>query len=333
MLTPNSKSEISLNSTLTMNSTNNQIVKIYGTDSISYTIDIKNIELSSFSGAISGDIKQSFWLPKEDINKYFNGNMTLKGASAALIVNNGSGLPFNITNGYLSGYNVKTGKTPSIKVKDALINPLNSSRITLDNNEFTSFLNEFTSVNALPDYFNYSTQVDMTTGSSNYVFSNRDTIGGYVDLRIPLYISVSKLTYTDSAEVNISDSENDEMNKVNYGKLTIKAANKIPLEGNLMVTFLDKKTRKKLILPKTYSTSGGYKVTSGITDNSGYSSGETISVITEELSKDDILFLSNSNMCLFEVILNTATSSPVFLKRDDKIKLNIISEFGYRVKK
>jgi hypothetical protein len=331
-LSPNSNSEFTLNSTVTMNSTNNQIVKMYGTDSISYSIEIKEIELSSFSGAISGDITQSFQLPKEDINKYFNGNIALKGASASLVVNNGSGLPFNISNGYVSGYNSKTGKNHSIKVKDTYVTPLNSTSILLDNTEFTSFLNEFTSQNALPDYFKYSTQVDLTTNNTNYVFSSRDTIGGHVDLTIPFYMSVSQLVYTDSAEINISDSEKDEMNKVNYGRITIRAANKIPLEGNLFVTFLNKKTGIKLILPKNYSTGATYKLSAGQTDNSGYSSAETISSITEELTKSDITLLSNSTICLFEVVLNTTSSTPVFLKRDDKIKLNVISEFGYSVK-
>jgi hypothetical protein len=332
VLNPSNQSVINLTNSVTINSTYNQIVKIYGTDSITYSVELKDLEIESFSGYLTGNINQSFSLPKADIDKYFNGNVVLKSASASIVVNNGSALPFNITNGTVYGYNKISGKTQSIKIKDAALTPQGTTRIPIDDVEFTKFLNDFTSQNALPASFNYNTQVDMTTNNQNYTFSNRDTIGGFVDLKVPLYIALSQLKYSDSADVTLSESDKTEMNKVNYGKLTIKASNQIPLEGNLVITFYNKNSKAKLTLPKNQATNGGYKINASQTDNSGYSTGETISILTEELTKDDIIFLSNSNLCYFDVIMNSASQRTVFLKRDDKIKLNIISEFGYKIK-
>jgi len=331
-LKPKNYSDINFNNLFVLNSTNNNFVKINASDSISYLLEMKDIELESFSGHISGDIKQSFTLPKEDIDKYFNGNIMLQEVYASLYVMNGSGLPFLMKENVLSGYNETLNRTESMTINDAAVSPLGKTKIDIDTKEFTGFINKFTITNSLPDRFNYNTKIDLTTNNQNYIFSNKDTISGYVELRIPLHFSISNLSYRDSVDIDISQSDKDELQNLNYGKLTIKALNGIPAEGILKLIFSDSTNRKSLTLPRNSAGISGYRISSSDKNSTGYSTKSTESIITEELSKDDINFLINAKKCVMDVLLNTSSGSPSFLKRDDRIKLNLITEFGYRIK-
>ena len=117
---------------------------------------------------------------------------------------------------------------------------------------------------------------------------------------------------------------------MNYGILTIKTTNKIPLNGNIRIRFYNKNTKKSLTFPKN-SGNNYYFVSSAEKDEQGNAIKESITVIQEELSKDNIIFIKEASLCFLDFIFNT-NNKLSDLKRNDKIKFNITSEFGYKVK-
>lgn len=330
VLRPQNNKDITINSTLTINSTNNNFIQIHGNDSIHYRIELKDIEIQSFSGSIKGNINQTFHLPKDDIDKYFNGNIKFENIDAKLIICNGSDIPFKISNSKVVGYNKITHKYENFLINDAIIQANNKTNIPLDKSKFTNFINSFTQINSLPDYFDFNTDIEMTTNNQNYLFSNKDTLSGEIFITIPLLFSTDNINYTDSLDYELSDSEKKGIEKLNYGLLTIKATNKIPLNGNLKIRFYNTNTKKTLTFPKNIGNNY-YLISSAEKDEQGNSIKESITIIQEEFSKDYITFLKEANLCFLDFVLNT-NNKLSYLKRSDNIKFNIISEFGYKVK-
>ena len=330
VLRPQNNKDITINSTLTINSTNNNFIQIHGNDSIHYRIELKDIEIQSFSGSIKGNINQTFHLPKDDIDKYFNGNIKFENIDAKLIISNGSDIPFKISNSKVVGYNKITNKYENFLINDAIIQANNKTNIPLDKSKFTNFINSFTQINSLPDYFDFNTDIEMTTNNQNYLFSNKDTLSGEIFITIPLLFSTDNINYTDSLDYELSDSDKKEIEKLNYGLLTIKATNKIPLNGNLKIRFYNTNTKKTLTFPKNIGNNY-YLISSAEKDEQGNSIKESITIIQEEFSKDYITFLKEANLCFLDFVLNT-NNKLSYLKRSDNIKFNIISEFGYKVK-
>ena len=330
VLRPQNNKDITINSTLTINSTNNNFIQIHGNDSIHYRIELKDIEIQSFSGSIKGNINQTFHLPKDDIDKYFNGNIKFENIDAKLIICNGSDIPFKISNSKVVGYNKITHKYENFLINDAIIQANNKTNIPLDKSKFTNFINSFTQINSLPDYFDFNTDIEMTTNNQNYLFSNKDTLSGEIFITIPLLFSTDNINYTDSLDYELSDSDKKEIEKLNYGLLTIKATNKIPLNGNLKIRFYNTNTKKTLTFPKNIGNNY-YLISSAEKDEQGNSIKESITIIQEEFSKDYITFLKEANLCFLDFVLNT-NNKLSYLKRSDNIKFNIISEFGYKVK-
>ncbi|HEY9187222.1 MAG TPA: hypothetical protein VIR55_04885 [Ignavibacteria bacterium] len=330
VLRPQNNKDITINSTLTINSTNNNFIQIHGNDSIHYRIELKDIEIQSFSGSIKGNINQSFHLPKDDIDKYFNGNIKFENIDAKLIISNGSDIPFKISNSKVIGYNKITNKYENFLINDAIIQANNKTNIPLDKSKFTNFINSFTQTNSLPDYFDFNTDIEMTTNNQNYLFSNKDTLSGAIFITIPLLFSTDNINYTDSLDYELSDSDKKEIEKLNYGLLTIKTTKKIPLNGNLRIRFYNTNTKKTLTFPKNIGNNY-YLISSAEKDEQGNSIKESITIIQEEFSKDNITFLKEANLCFLDFVLNT-NNKLSRLKRSDKIKFNITSEFGYKVK-
>jgi len=178
-ITQKNNSEIIFNNSIILNSTNNQFVTLNGNDSITYSILVKDINLLSFSGEITSNITQSFMLDKQ-ITNYLNGNINIKEASASIFIHNGSNLPIKTSDNYISGYHIRHGQTYTCKINDTEIHPLETTKINIDNAEFTKFLNNFTNDNVIPNIFNFQSQVYISTNNSNYTLTDRDTIGGYV---------------------------------------------------------------------------------------------------------------------------------------------------------
>ena len=330
VLRPQNNKDITINSTLTINSTNNNFIQIHGNDSIHYRIELKDIEIQSFSGSIKGNINQTFHLPKDDIDKYFNGNIKFENIDAKLIICNGSDIPFKISNSKVVGYNKITHKYENFLINDAIIQANNKTNIPLDKSKFTNFINSFTQINSLPDYFDFNTDIEMTTNNQNYLFSNKDTLSGAIFITIPLLFSTDNINYTDSLDYELSDSDKKEIEKLNYGLLTIKTTKKIPLNGNLRIRFYNTNTKKTLTFPKNIGNNY-YLISSAEKDEQGNSIKESITIIQEEFSKDNITFLKEANLCFLDFVLNT-NNKLSRLKRSDKIKFNITSEFGYKVK-
>jgi hypothetical protein len=270
-------------------------------------------------------------LEKEDITNYLNGNINIKEASASIVVNNGSNLPIKISDSYISGYHIKKGETFTCKIKDVEIRPSGTTRINNDNAEITNFLNNFTNDNSVPNVFNFQSQVYINTNNSSYSFSNRDTISGYVELKIPLDIAFSNLSTSGSTDINISQSVKEELRNLNFGTITVHCANGVPLEGHLRILFMDD-YGNGIGFPKQ-SLDTKYTISAAPIDDRGYSVSESMSTITDIFTKEDINFIKECSKCTFDVILNSSSGNNVVLRNSDKIKLSILTEFGYRVKK
>ena len=329
-ISPKNNSELTFNNSVSILSTNNQFVKLNGNDSMTYSISIRDTEVYSFSGAITSEVNQSFMFEKEDITNYLNGNLNIGEASISIFINNGSSLQIKTNDSYISGYHIKKGETFTCKIKDAEIQPSGLTRIDIDNEEFTKFLNNFTNDNSIPNVFNFQSKVYISTNNNSYVLSNRDSIGGYIELKIPLDIALSNLSTSGSTNINISQSIKEELENLNFGIITINCANGVPLEGHLRIIFMDD-AGNGISFPKQ-DLDTKYIISAANVDSRGYSISESISIITDIFMKEDINFIKECTTCTFDVILNSSSGSNVVLRNSDKIKLNILTEFGYTIK-
>ena len=327
-----------LTSGITINtySTNNQMVTLKGTDSIAYSFMIDDVTIESMNGRIMSSLQKSVSLPNEDIDKYFNGSITLSEANVNINLNNGTNLPFDLKNCYLIGYNSKTGKPQVLNIDNTTILPKNKTIITPNPAKTTEFFNSFSRDNSFPRTVNFYGDILVNTNSNTYTFSSSDTIGGNVDVSIPLKLSMKGMSYKDTIDVKIEDSNKDELDKFNMGKLTIHATNWLATNAGLKICLLDKNSKKIFNLPKLSLTNPAdtmFILTSSKIDNNGSTTGSQESVFEILLEKTDIGIIKNAVYAEITINFNTPSSALVSFKRSDLIKVKLSSSFGYRVSK
>ena len=147
---------------------------------------------------------------------------------------------------------------------------------------------------------------------------------------IPLEAAISNLSTSGSIDLDIEQSIKEELANVNFGTLTIQCSNGVPLGGHLRILFIDD-YGNEIGFPKE-NLDTKYKISAADVDDRGYSISEPVSSITDTFTKEDINFIKECTKCTFDVVLNSSSSKNVVIRNSDKIKLSILTEFGYTIK-
>jgi hypothetical protein len=335
VINPVGNNELTAKTTIITNSTNNDVVHLYGSDSLVYDFSLEDLSIHSITGKAVSKIDKSISLPTEDINQYFDGNMIFSEANIKIQINNGTNLPYEIKNGIITGYNKATGKTEILSVDNSYITPRSSTTIFLNQERTTDFINKFTKYNSFPKTINFSGEAVLNTNNSSYTFTSQDTIGGYVDIQIPLKVSIQNYGYSDTLETSFSDSEKEQMDRFNKGKISIQTKSWIPATSGLKLNLLNKNYQTLIsfpIQPYRSPEDSVYYINSAEVDINGVVKNPKESFFIVEITKEDILKIKDSKFCELKLYLNTPPNVLVSFKKDDIIKIKVLSEFGYRVK-
>jgi hypothetical protein len=207
--------------------------------------------------------------------------------------------------------------------------------ITFVGSEVGQFLSKFG--DAMPDslYLRGSVLVnpDYATG---YV-SSASSVGGSVDLAIPLTIGISSATYRDTVAFATNDNGSssrpgsDQLVKVNGAKLHFEIENGLPVGVSLNVRLLDKLHNVILTLPQSGQP---FQMTPSFVDADGYSAAPGLSTFVIDLNHAEAQQYIPAEFVDYDVQLATSGSgSVVNFRTTDQIKVRMWTQCSYEVKK
>jgi hypothetical protein len=326
---PVDKKEFSSITDVYTTSTNNEFVILSGSDSIRYNFRLEDITIESINGRVKSTVFQTFNLPVKDIERYFDGLVDFSLVEVHLGLNNGTGIPIELKNGVIKGYNRITGNYEFLPVRDTLIAPRVPTIIKLDTTATTVFFNKFSKKNQIPQSMDFTGDINLNTNNTDYYFTFADTIGGYVNIRIPLRVALENVVYRDTFDFSFSEEDKKQINKFNTGRIKLNITSYIPVKFNINVGFFDFTNTIILSLPGLNESP--YLVSSAEIDNSGNVINPAISEISFELSRSDIEKIRDSKYCEFKIQMNTASNPYVTLKKSSAMKIKMSTEFGYKV--
>lgn len=205
------------------------------------------------------------------------------------------------------------------------------------NSTIVDVLNRFVAgANTLPDSFrivgtgllNYS--YDTTRA---YTVADTSKIAGDFDVDFPMNIGIKNGTVRDTVDIADKFSINQEdIDKLNRGTLTIQVYNFLPAELRLLFVMLDANRDSTWSFPRTgpIVVSAAPLVPSG--PLTGFSSGSTRSIVPLTIDRQDVRALVDAKFLRVDIILNTSTSAQaVKFRTTDAIKTRIYGTLSYRI--
>ncbi len=323
------------NMSTTINSSGNNMVTINSTDQVTGTATFSKIVLQSFTGIIKPTtvaINQSTYLDVGSINKLVSGHISLTNTKIQLvIIAPPSGLDYLIT-GSLRGKNSTTGASAALSV------PTNNNYITGGNDtlkwsgtEITNFLNTF--LPKLPDSIILDGAVTINPGGNKVeTINDSDSFGGNAVISLAAQGSLVNVTYSDTASMNWSKSNRDDVKKIDSVSVSFEFRNSIPFTLDVdSIVFYDSLYHKMLHYPKPGQAL--YHIGGSQIDQNGFSSAPTLSFLTFSVTGDDIQSILNSEHFVPSIRLNSSSSQSIALRTTDSISISMRATLNYRVEK
>jgi hypothetical protein len=325
--------DVELNTT----NTNNQLVNFSRNDYLNYKLTFENIVLNYAEGKVktaNSKIDRNVDLPTKDIKKYLDGSAMISEAGVEILLNNRLGVPFNLSGGNISGFNSYNGKTENLDLPGAILDQKSTTKIVLDKSATTNFINAFLKNNSFPEIFHLNYNIVINPNQSNCTISANDYLDGMVTIKLPMQVAIINIQSKDTVDFSFSDSDKEQFDNLNSGRLAITAYNSIPANTNLKLRFLDTKKKEILTLPKgteTYSIKSPELNTDGTIKEAAKT---VIPVSSTTLTKDDILKIRDSKYCEYQISLNSPNAPNIYaqFRRQNYIKVITLVEIGYHIK-
>ncbi len=306
----------------------NEPVTVSENDSISFSFEFDRLAFESISGQLKptlftlepsefefdlGDLKNSFLFNQINFEK----------AELSLKLNTSANLEVKIDGSISSSNGVQTN---NMALENVLIP--SDEPVLLD---LAPLLNGFSS--NLPNLFTVSGSALVNPDYKIGSVSVTDSVYGDVSFEIPLSVSIKGGSFLDTVEVDLGDISDEDIDKINYGKIYLTLTNEIPISVSFSGEVVDANYNKVLKLPPEYNSITEITIPAPQVNNQGdvLKAGE----ITEELElkgEDMKAFLRNPYIIVnFGVETPGENNQPVKFKISEKISFSIKAEAGYKV--
>ena len=306
----------------------NDPVTVSKNDSISFNFEFGRLAFESISGQLKPTLfalePSQFDFDLGDFeNSFLFSEINFDRAELSMELNTSANLEVKI-DGEISSSNGT--QTNSLALENVLIP--SSEPVLLD---LAPLLNGFSS--QLPNVFTVSGSAlvnpDYKIGSASVY----DSVYGNVSFEIPLNVSIKGGTFIDTVEIDLGDISDEEIDKINYGKVYITLTNEVPISLSFSGEVVDVDYNQVLKLPPDYNSITQISVPAPQINNSG--DVVTAGKITQEIElkgEDMKKFLHNPYVIVnFNFETPGENAQPVKFKISEKISFSIKAEAGYKV--
>ena len=314
-------------------------------DSIYINILIKDLEPTYVKGYLGtynesiGPEQQQFSL----FNNFVDGELILEEVKTIFSIENSVGIKGSLTVNQLLGSNSKTGN--SVNLQSSIIgtpiviekptdNPLVPTYKTIELNSTNSNIVDL--INITPDNLTYAFNLNLNQGvnssttdfqdfaySTSYVKSN-------LGIEIPLSMIATNLKLRDT--ILFDDKETIEIEGAKSGILNLIVDNGFPISSSITLSILDASVDHQGInsLDVSKELVSTTKIEAASLVNRRVVN-KTRSVVSFELSEDDILKLVNAKGIIINSTFNTADQNDFLKIYDDyELLIKLTGEFNYQ---
>lgn len=308
---------------------------IHTDDSVNVNVNFNNSVLEAAEGKIKPtnfDIDETdFELDYGDFNDNFTFNeINFDSAKVYMSLVNSADIGIQLNTNVIASNGTDEKTFPVNK----LVDPLSTTTIDLSN-DFKNTLNNFN--NSLPDEFfirgNAIVNPDYVIGS----VSRQDSVYGNVAIELPLNLGITGGEIVDTIDVDMGDIKDEDLERINYGRLFIEIENGVPSELAFTGNVLDSNDVAVLSLPPSpVVNEDGSKSNKLIFDAPPLDNmGNPIPVSFKreiELTGDQIkTFLKNKRISIRGELQSSGSPSPVKFRITDLLKVKIYGTADFRV--
>lgn len=314
--------------------TGSNVVMLDSSMSVSGSVMTSVIHFRNFQGAIkptniSMNVSRSIDLG--EVNRIFTGTAKFLQARVVLTVANPTRFAIDF-NGTITGTSSVTGQSASVSIPQdqrRVSYPQTSITLTETNSNIVSFLNSFSG--KLPDKF---TVLGNALLNPNYVsgsVSANDSVGIVFSIEIPLKLGIVNGVARDTNTIDISSEDRKEIDRANYGRVTLEVGNGLPASIEVSLDLLDTRRTKLLTLPK--ASQPPVAVSGAQVDAQGRVIAPASSTTYLEMTSDDISKFYPSHYVAFSMTIGTSGGGtvPVQFRTTDSVHVRAYSTVNYRV--
>ncbi len=242
--------------------------------------------------------------------------------------------------GTMTGYNT-LGSSASLTIPTTrLSGGGTSSKVTFSSSELDNFINKF--VKKVPDQLKtiYSATLNPSPSVSDPVarITNTDSLFGTVNIYAPLNVGIIGGKLVDSTEINVSDENRTNSDKVQSATVTLELTNSIPAGLTFYAKFLDANGDSVLSMPpKTPGNTYPTVINPAVVGSSGTVTTPASTKINMTLTGAEIDKFLNSKKLVYTLLVDTSTpsgssaGSPVKFYSSDAVKIYAAGSLTYRV--
>lgn len=191
---------------------------------------------------------------------------------------------------------------------------------------------------SLPDEFILKgTAIVNPEYKENVSVTETDTIGGTALIEIPLNAQVTGGTVIDTVEIDDSDIDEDDADRLNNAELTIEITNKIAAGGTFSGVLLDGAGEKLMDIPPREVTSGGttsnlIKLVPAETDENGEVKNPGYTTQKIEIFGDDVKKFIKGKKLIMNIDFDTASPTrTVKFRYTDEIIIRVTAVASIKV--
>ena len=243
--------------------------------------------------------------------------------------------------GTLTGSNT-LGNTASLTIPTTRVNGGGiTSTVTLSSTELNTFINTF--VTKVPDQIKvvYSGTINPSPSSSDPAvgITSSDSLFGKVNIYAPLNVGISGGKLTDTTEINISDENRTNTDKIQSATIALQLSNGIAAGLTFYGKFLNANGDSILSFPpKNSSNTYPIVIAPAAVGSTGVVSSATTTSIDITLSGTELDKFLSSKKLVFVLLLSTSGSTPtspppVKFLSSDAVKIYAAGQLNYRVSK
>lgn len=195
-------------------------------------------------------------------------------------------------------------------------------------------INEFLSPQ-VPDSVSYSGKVIVNPQYKTIDVTLPDTLKFNVRFVAYSIFRVDNASRTDTTDLELSEEDKDNLDKVNNANLTLEIDNGLPFGFKITGYLVDAQNRKLIYFTRERGTGEPsdtiFSITAAKVDNEGKVSQVSSQKKIISLQKDEIQKIKAARKAIINVIFSTTDGKKVLLRANDKITVRLRTSFGFRV--
>ncbi|MCW8850810.1 MAG: hypothetical protein OQJ81_12585, partial [Melioribacteraceae bacterium] len=305
------------------------ITTVTKNDDINFHLNFAAMTFSSFEGQLKPtrvDVQESgFSLDYGDIkNQLHYGEIDFKNALFYLDLNTSIDIELLLNGEILATNGIDTYQMPisEISLPTEIPHKIN----------ITELLNRFSS--DLPDSFSIIGSAMINPNYKIAKIEMGDSIFGTVNYEIPLNIGIAEGSFKDTLDIDLGDFDEEEINKFNYGEVTFKVKNSVPVGLRFNAVVLDSSFNQIITIPNPAQNDFEFmEVANPEVTEAGdlLSIGESTQTLI--MYGDEIKSLLENPYLEIQVFFSTAGSGsdPVKFKTSNKISFEVTAKAEYKV--